>query len=166
MSRWQLIHKALKQKDCEIIQYEQNIQNGQRTRTVIMDHVLSSRSQSATNDIIESVVQEHHDGTISGVELTTANFEQPNTQIFVINRSYLVSMFSLDRRPPIMDQEPSSWASRTRHAVCSNLIFPSSATTDNSVVTGSLKHVKLCIYTLSCVAFFCNGRAAFLELMP
>ncbi|VDM17756.1 unnamed protein product [Hydatigera taeniaeformis] len=71
---------------------------------------------SSTNDITDSRVQEHHDRTmiIGNVEeeLTFESFDQPDVQIFVVNRSFLVSIFTV-----ASTDESNNWASRTGHAV-------------------------------------------------
>ncbi|EUB63833.1 Ral GTPase-activating protein subunit alpha-1 [Echinococcus granulosus] len=72
---------------------------------------------SSTNDILDSRVQEHHDRktTVSNAdeELTFESFDQPDVQIFVVNRSFLVSIFTVTSSP----DKSNNWASGTGHAV-------------------------------------------------
>ncbi|VDK36854.1 unnamed protein product [Taenia asiatica] len=71
---------------------------------------------SSTNDIMDSRVQEHHDREtfVSNTdELTFESLDQPDVQTFVVNRSFLVSIFTVASSPG----ESNSWASRTGHAI-------------------------------------------------
>ncbi|KAL5962599.1 Ral GTPase-activating protein subunit alpha-2 [Taenia solium] len=71
---------------------------------------------SSTNDVMDSRVQEHHDREtfVTNIdELTFESLDQPDVQIFVVNRSFLVSIFTVASSPG----ESNSWASRTGHAI-------------------------------------------------
>ncbi|KAL5111794.1 Ral GTPase-activating protein subunit alpha-2 [Taenia crassiceps] len=72
---------------------------------------------SSTNDVMDSRVQEHHDrkalvGDLNE-ELTFESLDQPDVQIFVVNRSFLVSIFTVASS----HGESNNWASRTGHAI-------------------------------------------------
>lgn len=66
---------------------------------------------------MDSRVQEHHDREtlVSNLneELTFESLDQPDVQIFVVNRSFLVSIFTVTSSP----DESNNWASRTGHAI-------------------------------------------------
>nr|CDS32262.1 ral GTPase activating protein subunit [Hymenolepis microstoma] len=55
---------------------------------------------SSTNDVLDSLIQEHHGRMLAGVldneELSFESVDQPDVQMFVINRSFLLSILAVE----------------------------------------------------------------------
>uniref|UniRef100_A0A5K3F3Z6 Rap-GAP domain-containing protein n=1 Tax=Mesocestoides corti TaxID=53468 RepID=A0A5K3F3Z6_MESCO len=83
---------------------------------------------SSTNDVIDSHVQEHHNRVIDpnslAEELTFDYIDQPNVQIFVVNRSFLVSLFTVDS----LSTKANSLACRTDQVINSELLLEDTVT--------------------------------------
>lgn len=81
---------------------------------------------------MDSRVQEHHDRKVDADnvydELTLEFFEQHNVQIFVVNRSFLVSVSTMNS-----SEEPNNWSSSTAHTVKSNVLRENVATGTSSI---------------------------------
>ncbi|VUZ46312.1 unnamed protein product [Hymenolepis diminuta] len=63
-------------------------------------HQLGRYPLSSTNDVLDSLIQEHHDRKVTGFldneELSFESVDQPDVQMFVINRSFLLSVLAVD----------------------------------------------------------------------
>ncbi|KAM3185048.1 hypothetical protein ACTXT7_007148 [Hymenolepis weldensis] len=63
-------------------------------------HQLGRYPLSSTNDVLDSLIQEHHDRKLTGLldneELSFESVNQPDVQMFIINHSFLLSVLAVD----------------------------------------------------------------------